>query len=110
MTRVTFGDVCGSPETPPERALSVAASCSLRELPRLRSRTSRIADPLARARSAALSCLSGPAMGDCALRAPAGLWVGGWWEAPSLPGGCDAGLTSWHDVGPGVIVRPGGKA
>ena len=31
-------------------------------------------------------------------------------EAPSLPGGCDAGLASSHDVGPGVIARPGGKA
>ena len=40
-----FGDVCGRPATPPERALSVAASCSLRELSRLRSRASRIADP-----------------------------------------------------------------
>ena len=55
MARITFGDVCGSPATPPERALSVAASCSLRELPRLRSRASRIADPLARARSAAFA-------------------------------------------------------
>ena len=57
MTRVTFGDVCGSPATPPERALSVAASCSLRELLRLRLRASQIADPLARARSAVLSLL-----------------------------------------------------
>ena len=58
VTRVTFGDVCGSPATPPERALTVAASCSLRELPRLRPRASRIADPLARARSAVLFPLS----------------------------------------------------
>ena len=88
MTRVTFGDVCGGPKTPPERALSVAASCSLRELPRLRSRASRIADPLARARSAVLSPLSWPRKGDCAL--PAGLQrgfgFGGWREVPSLPG------------------------
>ena len=93
MTRVTFGDVCGSPETPPERALSVAASCSLRELPRLRSRASRIADPLARARSAVLSPLSWPRDGTaprlkgCAL--PAGLQrgfgSGAGREAPSLP-------------------------
>ena len=47
---------------------------------------------------------------DCALRAPAGLWVGGWWEAPSLPGGYDARLASWHGASHGVIVRPGGKA
>ena len=110
MTRVTFGDVCGSAAAPPERALSVAASCSLREHPRLRARASRVTDPPVRVRSAALPCLSGPAMGDCALRAPAGLWVGGWWEVPSLPGGFDAGLMSWHDVSPDVIVRPGGKA
>ena len=51
--RVTFCDVCGSPATSQERVLSVAASCSLRELPRLRARASRIADPPARARSAA---------------------------------------------------------
>ena len=64
MTRVTFGDVCGSPETPLERALSVAASCSLRELPRLRSRASRIADPLERARARPCSPpLSSPAIG-----------------------------------------------
>ena len=31
-------------------------------------------------------------------------------EVPSLPGGYDAGLMSWHDVSPDVIVRPGGKA
>ena len=34
--RVTFCDVCGSPATPPERVLSVATSCSLRKLTRLR--------------------------------------------------------------------------
>ena len=99
MTRVTFGDVSGSPATPPDRALSVAASCSLRELPRLRSRASRIADPLARARSAVLSPLSWPRDGTaprlkgCAL--PAGLQRGfgsgaGGKRPPSLSG-CDVG-------------------
>ena len=94
VTRVTFGDVSGSPAAPPDRALSVAASCSLRELPRLRSRASRIADPLARARSAVLSPLSWPRDGTAPRlkggALPAGLQrgfgFGGWREAPSLPG------------------------
>ena len=110
MTRVTFGGVCGSPATPPERALSVAASCSLRELPRLRSRASRIADPLARARSAVLSPLSWPRDGTAPRlkggALPAGLQrgfgFGGWREAPSLPG------RLWRQSD--VIASPGGKA
>ena len=83
-----------NPFDSPEHTGDLQALRSLREHPRLRARASRVTDPPARVRSAALPCLSGPAMGDCALRAPAGLWVGGWWEVPPLPRGYDAGLMS----------------
>ena len=72
--RATFCDRCGSPATPPERVLSVTATCSLRELPRLRARASRIADPLTRARSAAPPPPLWPCSGVCSL--PAGLQRG----------------------------------
>ena len=77
------------------RRVVLAARAPAAALARLSDRRSACARPLGRALPPSLA----PQWGlRPASRAPAGLWVGGWWEAPSLPSGCGV---SWRHSPPG---------
>ena len=98
--RVKFRDCAGyeTYDVKTERVLTVAPYRSPREYPRLHARASRIADPPARARSAALPCLSGPAMGTapCGLQRGFGSAAGGK-RPPTLA----AVMPAWRHFPPG---------